>query len=375
MSKNTFQNCKITAIKSVVPKDFIDIDDEIRFFDNSQKKLDRAKKMLGYGRRYIADKNTTAVDLSYQAGNALLNELNIDRKEIDTLLFLSQYRDYSAPASANILHGKLDLDENCAALDLSQGCSGYVYGLWIAYSLIQSASSKKILLLTSDTSAKNINTENRLIAPIFGDSASATLIEYTDIKTPSYFILGSKGKDWDKLITPAGGARIPVDKEILEKTVKDKRGNTWKLNQLIMQGIDVFGFTMDYAPKNIQDTLEYAGLSAEDIELYVLHQANKQIVESIAQKAQIPLEKTPVNTFSDYANCACNSVGINITQNCKDIKGNILLCGYGIGLSWASAITDITGLKNLGIDIAKSNKVTTQELKEYWYNRFITKGE
>ena len=375
MTKSIFKNCKITAIKSVVPKDFINIDDEIRFFDNSQKKLDRAKKMLGYGKRHICDKYTTAVDLSYDAANRLINELNIDRKEIDTLLFLSQSHDYRSPASASVLHGKLDLDENCASLDLSQGCSGYVYGLWVAFSIVQGAGAKKVLLLTSDTGGKNANVANRLVAQVFGDSASATLIEYTDIESPSYFILGSKGKDWDKIVTPAGGARIPIDKEVLEKTVIDENGNPWKLNQGIMQGIDVFRFTLDYPPKNIRETMEYASLNVEDIEMFFIHQANKQIVECVAQRAKIPLEKTPTNTFSDYGNCSSNAVGINIAQNCNNLKGNVLLSGFGVGLSWASAIIDITGIKNLGIDIAPSCKETTEELKQYWYNRFITKGE
>ena len=375
MSKNIFHNVKITAIKTVVPKDFINIDDEIEYFDNSEKKLNRAKNFIGCGKRHIADKNTTAVDLCRDAANSLFEELNFNRNEIDTVLFLSQSHDYILPASANVIHGMLNLPENCAVLDLSQGCSGYVYALWIAYSLIQSGSSKKLLLLSGDTLSKSAFSENRLTAPLLGDSGSATLLEYTEEKTPAYFTLGSKGKDWEKIIIPAGASRIPVDEEIINNIVKDDNCNPWKLNHFLMAGIDVFCFTMEYVPKSINETLNFANCTKDDIELFILHQANKQIVESAAKKAAIPLEKTPTNTFKDYANCTCNSVAVNITQNCTNVKGKVLLCAFGVGMSWASAIIDLSDLKNLGISCAKPVNTTTEELKKYWYKKFLTKGE
>lgn len=378
MSKVLFKNCKITAIKTVVPNDYIDIDDEIKYFENSEKKLNRAKKIIGYGRRHIVDKNTTSLDLSYEAAESLLTELDINREEIDTLLFVSQTRDYLLPTSANVLHGLLNLSENCAAMDVSQGCSGYVYALWFAHSLIQSGASKKLLLLSSDTISKYSNQDNRLTAPIFGDSASATLLEYTEKECNAYFVLGSKGKGFDKIIIPAGGSRIPVTSDIVDKVVVDENNNHWKNQDIIMSGVDVFNFTMDYAPKSINEVLEFSNYSKEDIGMYALHQANKQIVESVAIKAEIPLEKTPTNTFSDYGNNACNSIAVNLTQNINGLgRGNALLCGFGVGLSWASSIINIDGTKNLGISLYKDTKntKTVEELKEYWYNRFITKGE
>lgn len=378
MSKVIFKNCKISGIKTVVPEKVINIDDEIQYFENSEKKLNRTKKIIGFGTRHIVDKNTTASDLAYEAAQQLIEELNINREEIDTILFLSQGRDYSSPTTANVLHGLLDLSENCSAMDISQGCSGYVYALWIAHSLVASGASKKLLLLSGDTASRGAFQDNRLVAPIFGDSGSATLLEYTDEKDyNAYFSLGSKGKGWDKIISPASGSRIPVDEEIATKIVKDEYGNPWKLTQTIMSGIDVFNFTLDYVPTNINDVIDLSGKTKEDISTYFLHQANKQIVESVAMKAEIPLEKTPTNTFSTYGNNACNSVCVNITHNLSKSDKNILLCGYGVGLSWASAIVNAESINNLGISIYKDTKntKTAEELKEYWYNRFITKGE
>lgn len=377
MSKVLFKHCKMTAIKTVVPKDYINIDDEIEYFENSEKKLNRTKKIIGFGKRRIAGKNTTALDLCYEAAKQLIDEIKIDKNDIDALLFLSQGRDYTSPTSANVLHGLLELNENCAVMDISQGCSGFVYALWLAHSLIESGSAKKLLLLSGDTPSKGAFKENRLVAPIFGDSGSAVLLEYTPKETEAYFSLGSKGKDWDKIISPASGARIPIDNDVITKVVKDEYGNPWKLNQTIMSGIDVFNFTIEYTPKAIKETMSFANKTSDDIELFLLHQANKQIVESVSLEAGIPLDKTPTNTFSEYGNNACNSIGVNITNNVHNIKGNILLCGYGVGMSWASAIIKADSIVNLGISdyTDTKNTKTIEELKEYWYNRFVTKGE
>lgn len=377
MSFVTFKNCKISAIKTVIPKDFINIDNETEFFGHSEKKLERAKKILGFGKRHYVDEKTTALDLGYEAAKELIKKTGIERSEIDTLLFLSVCRDYTVPTSANVLHGLLDLAENCAVTDISQGCSGFVYALWMAHSLIQSGASKKLLLISADTFSRYSCRENRLVSPIFGDSASAVLLEYSPEESFSFFSLGSKGKDYDKIICPAGGARIPVDNQISDKVVTDKFNNPYKLNHLMMSGIDVFDFTLEYVPKAVNEILDYAGMSDKDISMYLLHQANKQIVQSVAQKAEIPLEKTPVNTFSEYGNNSCNSIGVHITNNIFNMSGNILLCGYGVGMSWASAILKADSINNLGISTYEDTKNTKskEELKEYWYNRFITKEE
>lgn len=374
MSNVVFKNTKIIAIKNVVPEHSVNIDDEIQYFENSEKKLNRAKKMIGYGKRHVVDKNTTSLDLAYEAAKQLIEETKTDKDSIDAILFLSQTRDYSSPASANILHGLLDLNENCAAMDLSQGCSGYLYGLWTAHSLIQSGASKKVLLLVSDTISKYSCTQNRLVNQIFGDSASATLLEYTAKETPSYFSVKSRGKGWDNIIIPSGGSRIPIDREILDNNLTDESNNIWNLSHILMDGLKVFDFTMDVAPKSINEILEFSGFNKDDIELFILHQANKQIVESVATKADIPLSKTPTNTFSEFGNTACNSVGLCLSHRAT-FGGWHLICAFGVGLSWGSAIVDLSETKNLGISLYKDTKNTPTKdgLKKYFINKFLKK--
>lgn len=375
MTKSKFKNVCVTAIKTIVPEKVINIDDEEKYFQNCPKKFIRAKKMIGFGKRHVVDEYTTSLDLAYEAGKQLFNDLNIDSKSIDTLLFLSQSRDYKLPTSANILHGLLDLSENCAALDISQGCSGYVYALWLAHSLISSGASNKLLLLSADTLSRYSYEDNRLIAPIFGDSASATLLEYNENNNIAYFDLGSKGSLWDKLCIPAGGDRIPIDENILKTDYVDNDKNRWNLSHLYMDGLGVFNFTMEFAPKCIEDLLQFSSCKKNDISMFALHQANKQIVSSIAKKAELPLEKTPVNTFTEYGNTACNSIATVLSHNLTSANcSKVLCCSFGVGLSWASAILDLSHIRNLGISDMTSEK-TVFNNKEYWINKFINKGE
>lgn len=378
MVKSVFKHVRFAGIKTVVPKEVINIDDEIEFFENNPKKLARTKKMIGFGRRHVTDENTIASDLCFEAATQLIAEMNINKDEIDGLVFLSQCRDYSSPSTANVLHGKLGLSQNCAAFDISQGCSGYVYAIWLVSSMIASGACRKILLLSGDTPSKSSYRDNRLVAPIFGDSASATLLEYTDEDNPSYFVLGSDGTGWDKIITPAGGSRLPIDEEIANTDVTDEYGNRWNLRHTIMKGVDVFNFTIDKAPNNINDVMALSGLTNDDISMFALHQANKQIIEAVANKAQIPLDKTPSDTFSEYGNSACNSVATVLAHHLSDQNNDmVLICGYGVGLSWASGIINMKDVYNGGFSYfsGADKLLTRRQLKDYWKNQFIYKGE
>lgn len=339
MALSKFNHVEICGIKTVIPKDYIDIDDELEYFDNNPKKLARAKKMIGYGRRYIADDNTTVVDLAVEAAQKLLQEMNVDKSEIDLLIFVNQKVDYPEPCDACVAHGLLGLDTNCTTLDINLGCSGYVHALMTAHAFISSEAHKTCLLLAGDLCGRFSEKENRKAAPVFGDSASATLLRYTSDEKMAYFVTGSDGKGFDKIIRPFGSMRLPFDKKTIDMKIQNSLGNKVGLSQGIIQGEEVFTFTMNVAPQLIKDTLTLAKLSSDDVDLFAIHQANKQIVENIIDKAQIPKEKAPVEIFSKYANHSTNSV---VTVLCdegygKELK-NVLLCTFGVGLSWGGGL-------------------------------------
>ena len=374
MTVSSFNHVRISGIKTVVPEHFIDIDDELQYFDNNPKKLARAKKMMGYGRRYIADDNTTVTDMAVDAAEKLLEEMQINRFDIESVIFVNQSQDYPEPCDACIAHDKLGLNEDCACFSVSLGCSGYVYGLWLAHSLITSKAVANCLILAGDVSTRKIEQTNRKFAPVFGDACSATFLQYTDQEKTASFVLGTRGKGWNKIVMPFGGLRMPHGKDTVSLRVADAAGNEWNGRTAIMKGEDVFNFTMDVAPRLLNDTMKAANWTADDVDLFAIHQANKQIVENIVSKAGIPPEKAPVDVFSKYANNSTNSVVTVLCDQTKPLK-NVVLCVFGIGLSWGGAALDLSGMYNGEITtyISPKDKPTREQQIQHWINYF--KGE
>lgn len=375
MSRSTFKHVKITGIKTSIPEHYIDVDNELQYFGNNQKRLDRQKKMIGYGRRYLADECTTVTDLAVDAARKLMAEMEIAPSTIEAVVFVNQSPDYAAPADACVAHGRLGLDVSVPCFSINLGCSGYVYALWTAHALIESGAVGNCLLLAGDLPTHTIAQSNRKSAPVFGDAASATLLICSERETKSAFVLGTDGKGWDKLILPFGGMRLPYDKDTFKYSATDAGGNVWTPTQSMMKGEDVFAFTMDVAPQLILDTTQAAGWTNDDVSLFAIHQANKQILEMIIGKAGIPAEKTPIDVFSKYANNSTNSVVTVICDQVGNPMGKTILATFGIGLSWGGAALDLSGMYNGGITTyhPPAGRPTREQQIEHWLNYF--KGE
>lgn len=372
MSTSQFIHVRVAGVKTSLPEHFIDVDDELQYFGNNPKRLERQKKMIGYGRRYLADEYTTVTDLAVDAAEKLFKEMDVSPETIEAILFVNQSPDYVAPADACIAHGRLGLNTSVPCFSINLGCSGYVYALWTAHALLESGAIKNCLVLAGDLPTHTITQSNRKSAPVFGDAASATYLVRTEEETKSVFVLGTDGKGWDKLILPFGGMRLPYDKDTFNYSATDVAGNTWTPTQSMMKGEDVFAFTMDVAPQLIKDTITAAGWTNDDVSLFAIHQANKQILDMIISKADIPAEKTPTDVFSKYANNSTNSV---VTVVCDQVGKSLektLLATFGIGLSWGGAALDLTGMYNGGITTyhPPARRLTREQQIEHWLNYF-----
>ena len=374
MKEVSFNHVAIKGFKTTIPQGYIDIDDELQYFDKNPKKLARAKKMMGYGRRYIADELTTVTDLAVDAAEKLMAEMNIERNDIDLLIFVNQKPDYKEPNDACIAHGRLKLKKDCTSLDINMGCSGYVHALMTAHALVSTGAYKSCLLLAGDLCARASDQTNRKVAPVFGDAASATILQYTPENREAFFVTGTDGSGWDKIVYPLGGMRLPLDKDTIDLRVEDITGNQVLLRQYVMKGEDIFNFTMEVAPQLIKETMRVAGWSADNVDLFAIHQANKQIVENVIAKAEIPADKAPTDVFSKYANNSTTSVVTVLSDQYKPLN-KIVLCAFGIGLSWGGAALDLTGCYNGGISTYEPslNRPTREEQINYWINYF--KGE
>ena len=376
MASVKYNHVRVLGIKTVVPQHRVSIDDELQYFDNNPKRLARQKKMIGYGTRYIAAPNTTVCDMAVDAAEKLLVELAFDRSKIDLLVFVNQSPDYTAPADACVAHGMLGLQKDCITLDLSLGCSGWPHAMMTAYAMMSGGAIRNALVLAGDIPTRYALQENRKAAQVFGDACSATLLTYDiDYDEPATFVCGTDGSGWETLICPFGGLRNPIDQEVLAYTTKDAAGNPWRGTDSVMKGEEVFDFTMSVVPKLISDTVSAAGWQKDEVNWYCIHQANYQILSTIADRAGIPLTKTPMETFSKYANNSTNSV---VTVICDQLKGReadkVIVCAFGIGLSWGGVALNLSDMYNGGVStyIEKKHIKATAETLEY-YGKYFRK--
>lgn len=373
MPSSQFNHVKISGVEYIVPNNICrNVDDFLHFFDNNPKKLQRAKKIIGYGTIYKAPEGITTLDICEYAAKKLISNMNIH--SIDVLIFVSQSPDYYAPPTSQVLHKKLNLPETCAVFDVTQGCTGYVYGLWLASSLIESGAAKKVLVCAGDNTFIDPELEHKGNSLLFSDAGSATLLEYSENIVESHYFIGSKGEGYESIIYPAGRDRLPVSEKILKTIIIDKDGNKWKLHEGFMDGLAVFDFTMNTVPEHISYLLKSSNYSVKDIDFFAIHQANKQIVHTLAEKAGIPESKYSAETFSKYGNHGGISCLSNLIDNYDDIivKENktVALISYGTGLSWASVILDIGHMycSNIQLVNFEPSRNHNEEF-EYWKNK------
>jgi 3-oxoacyl-[acyl-carrier-protein] synthase-3 len=299
----------------------------------------------GVAVRGVAGANETASDLGVAAGQRLFASGACAPEEIDFLLFCTQSPDYFTPTSACVMQDRLGLKTSCGAIDFNQGCSGYVYGLALAKSLIEAGTASKVLLITADTYTKFINRRDRSIRTLFGDGAAATLV--TSIEAESEMIgplvLGTDGRGANEIIVPAGGLRCrPTAENAIEK--EDDAGNWRSAQNLYMNGADVFSFALRTVPPAVEQLLQKSGLTLDQVDFFVLHQANKFILERLRGKMKIPPEKF----WIDMENCG-NTVSSTIPialesaleQQRVKTGDRVALVGFGVGYSWGAAMIEI----------------------------------
>ena len=374
MSEIKLSHAKVSGITACIPESFVNIDDEIKYYDNNIKILERNKNILGLGKRHITDEQTTAADLCEFAANDLLTSLQIEKNSIDVLIMSSISLDFTTPATACVLQHRLGLSENCTCFDLTGlSCSAYVHGLMLAHSLVSNGAAQRVLLLSGDTLSKHTDRRNRVSNMLFGDAGTATLIEKTIEERTAYFYTGTRGNGWNKIIAPAGGSYMPIRKDIADIEVQDDKGNVWHLWDKIMKGLDVFKFATDIGPKGIKKILEMSQKNIDDIDYFAFHQANKQIVQSIAAYSGLPKGKYSTQAFSDYGNCGAAAVVLDLCLQQREKKHKkICLATFGVGLSFGFSFLNMADTYIGEIKYYKNtnDKLTREEKIKYWISYF-----
>lgn len=341
MALMSFRGLGITGISACVPKNVVR-NIELKGV-MTERELKNAIETTGIAERRFADKDICSSDLCYEAASKLLEEMSVDRKTIDLLIFLSQTPDYRQPATAILLQNRLGLPKTVGSFDINLACSGYVYGLATAFSFVSQNGINRVLLLVGETLSKVVSLDDRATSLLFGDAGSATLIEKNKDAGMSYFSLNSDGSGYSFLSIPAGGYRNPSSREALNKK-KHQDGSIRSEEQIFMDGMEIFNFTMREVPKDIKTILSFSSQSLADIDYIIYHQANKFIIDFFAKKFKYPKEKIPY-CLQKYGNTSAVSIPLTIVSELKDTLVNerkkLILCGYGAGLSWATAILEL----------------------------------
>ncbi|MEP4377857.1 MAG: ketoacyl-ACP synthase III [Alphaproteobacteria bacterium] len=305
--------------------------------------FDRLEARTGVMSRHIAAPDETALDLAFAACERLKETGALDDNSgIDGLLFCTETPDYPIPSNACLLHGKLGLPQNVMGLDINMGCSGYLYALQVAQSLIKSGAASRILLATADTYSRLINPGDRSTRVLFGDGAAVSVIASSDDDQSGIIDLnlGSEGKFYDRFMVPAGGTRWPLDESSHVET-EDKSGNIRTPADITMEGFQVLSFFNSVIPKHVRGLLEANDHTLDDVDLFVFHQASQVALDSIAKALKIPDGKL-VNKLATTGNLVSASVPVALAMARDDGTAKpgqlAILCGFGVGLSWGSAL-------------------------------------
>jgi 3-oxoacyl-[acyl-carrier-protein] synthase III len=307
---------------------------------------DRFIQKIGVFEKHIAAEDETVSDLAVAAAENLFAKYAVDRRDIDFIVLCTQTPDYLMPTTACLVQSRLGLSQACGALDYNLGCSGYAYGLSLIKGLIETEQAKNVLLLTACTYTKYISKEDGTTRPLFGDSATATLVSGREAAKPLLhsFVFGTDGSKYDSLIIPAGGAKNPPHRTPIIEQV-DERGNKRTNYEVFMDGQVITYFSLREVPPLVEKILAKAGLQRAEMDYYVFHQANKLMLGFVQKKCKL-MDLPFYNDCSMVGNTVSGTIPLALEQivakhEVENLR-NVMLAGFGVGLSWSGCVADLS---------------------------------
>ena len=334
----SYEGVAVTGMGACVPRNRIVNKSLMEPFSGAI--LEKTIKTTGIQERRGAERNTCASDLCCEAARSLIAFMKIPSGSIDALIFVTQSPDYRIPATAPLIQHRLGLKRETAAFDVNMGCSGYVYGLSLAYGFAAQPHIERVLLLVGDTPSRYVSPFDQTTGILFGDGGTATIVEKRADGGMAYFSLNSDGKGGEALQIKAGGFRYPSTAETRERK-RHKEGGMRSDEELFMDGPAIFNFTIKEVPSDIKKVLEFSQKPLSEIDYLVFHQANRFITDHLSKKIKYPLEKVPYS-LDRFGNTTCLTIPLTIVTELKKAletsPKSLILSGFGIGLSWATAL-------------------------------------
>ncbi|EZP53428.1 MULTISPECIES: ketoacyl-ACP synthase III [Delftia] len=339
MTLSTLHNVRFAGMASCVPRQVVHNINDVPPHLRSER--ERLVRNIGILTRRVCPSWQCFSDLAFDAAEKLLTELQWAREEVDALIVVTQSPDYLTPATAIILQDRLGLPHGTVAFDVNLGCSGYPFAVQILGSMVASGVVKKGLILLGDRSS--YKHRDSLKDPLFSDAATATALEYQPGAPPMHFDLNSDGSGHKAIMVPVGGHRQPFE---LEHAIARKgEDGFWYSNlDLVLDGPAVLSFSTQRVPPMVERLMQYSGRNKEEVDYFIFHQANRMINETIRKKLGLPAEKVP-SSLQEFGNTSGASLPVTMTTRLRDAlaegKKRLLLCGFGVGLSWGGAIVEV----------------------------------
>lgn len=344
MARWEIKNVAVRGVTGTVPDHAVktaDFDiftkEEAEIFDNT----------VGIKNRYIGPDDVCTSDLCFDAAERLLAALGWEKESIDVLVFGSVTGDYKTPPTAGILQHRLGLPTSTFVLDIPMGCCGSMYAINVAGNLLSAGNVKRALLLVGDTALRMGSMKDKSRVPLFGDSGTAMALEYDPTAEDIIIEFNTLGSGYEALITPHGGFRHPITPESF---VEEDFGNgiIRAPKDTLINGMDVFSFAISRPPISIKQMMERYGLTTDNVDYFLIHQANKLIVDRIVKKLKLPLEKVPYD-LQEFGNLGGASVPMLMTYNLADelqSRPLTLLCSsFGLGLTWGTMVLRTNGVR------------------------------
>jgi len=341
MAYQVVPKVRIAGVSACVPAG---IEENSPFRGCDAEQINKLIASTGIERRRVPEAGICTSDLCYEAAQRLIDSLHWKKTDIDCLIIVTQTADYILPATSCILQHRLGLTEDCYTLDISLGCSGWVYGLSVLSALLSAGHMKKGLLLAGETSRSAISDQSTY--PIFGAAGTATAIEFDEDADGFRFHLATDGSGYEAIIIPDGGCRHPFTADSL--IVKEEGPGIKRCRlDVTMDGVDVFSFATTKVPETVEKLLTRFNLATDQIDYFVFHQANLFINEKIRKKLKLAADKAPYS-LKDFGNTSSATIPLTMVTTMQTALQQqhlrIVACGFGVGLSWASVYFETDGI-------------------------------
>ena len=306
----------------------------------TQEEADTFDNTVGIKKRYVATDDICASDLCYDAAERLIESLGREKDSIDVLLFESVCPDYKTPPTSGIMQARLGLPTTTFVMDIPMGCCGCIYAINIAGNLLTNGNVKRALLLVGDTATRMGSPRDKSRVPLFGDCGTALALEYDPAAEEIVIDFNTLGSGYEALMTPHGGFRHPITPQSFE--YEDfGNGIVRAPKDTLINGMDVFAFAISRPPVSIKKVMQQYDLNTDNVDYFLIHQANKLIVDRIVKKLKLPLEKTPYD-LQEFGNLGGCSIPMLMTYNLKEeltTRPLTLVCSaFGLGLTWGTMV-------------------------------------